>query len=113
MQRFRPTRTNPGLQSLRAIPSVGKQFASHETVSHGSKEYARGDVTVNSAEGLKTVSRNGLGPRIKHQKVASSGDSLGALGLPACEPSLLLELELETERRALDWELEVALWGDS
>jgi hypothetical protein len=30
----------------------GKKFASHETVDHSKKEYARGDVHVNGAEGF-------------------------------------------------------------
>lgn len=31
---------------------IGKSFASHETVNHLAKEYARGDVTTNSVEGF-------------------------------------------------------------
>jgi transposase-like protein len=41
-------------------PSLGKSFASHETVNHGAKEYARGDVTINSAEGLFGVFKRGM-----------------------------------------------------
>ncbi len=33
-------------------PKVGAEFGSHETVNHGAKEYARGDVTTNSVEGF-------------------------------------------------------------
>jgi ISXO2-like transposase domain len=33
-------------------PAVGAEFAKHETVNHGAKEYARGDVTTNSVEGI-------------------------------------------------------------
>jgi hypothetical protein len=35
-------------------------FASHETVHHASKEYARGDVHVNSAEGFFGVFKRGM-----------------------------------------------------
>jgi transposase-like protein len=41
-------------------PGLGKQFASHETVNHGAKEYARGDVTSNSAEGFFGVFKRGM-----------------------------------------------------
>ena len=41
-------------------PSVGKEFASHETVNHGAKEYARGDVTTNSVEGFFGIFERGL-----------------------------------------------------
>ncbi|MGB7037538.1 MAG: IS1595 family transposase [Xanthobacteraceae bacterium] len=33
-------------------PSIGLLFASHETVKHSAKEYARGDVTTNTVEGF-------------------------------------------------------------
>ena len=33
-------------------PRVGEEFASHETVRHSAKEYVRGDVHTNSAEGF-------------------------------------------------------------
>ena len=32
--------------------AIGKRFAAHETVNHKTKEYARGDVHTNSAEGF-------------------------------------------------------------
>jgi transposase-like protein len=35
-------------------------FASHETVKHSAKEYARGDVNVNSAEGFFGVFKRGM-----------------------------------------------------
>lgn len=38
----------------------GKHFASHETVNHGRKEYARGDVTTNSAESSFALLKRGL-----------------------------------------------------
>ncbi len=41
-------------------PSLGKDFASHETVNHGAKEYARGDVNTNTAEGMFGVFKRGM-----------------------------------------------------
>lgn len=35
-------------------------FASHETVNHSRKEYARGDVTTNSAEGFFSIFKRGM-----------------------------------------------------
>jgi transposase-like protein len=35
-------------------------FANHETVNHGAKEYARGDVTTNSAEGYFSIFKRGM-----------------------------------------------------
>ncbi len=35
-------------------------FASHETVNHSRKEYARGDVTTNSAEGYFSIFKRGM-----------------------------------------------------
>jgi transposase-like protein len=40
--------------------SVGAEFAAHETVNHSKKEYARGDVTTNSAEGFFGIFTRGL-----------------------------------------------------
>jgi len=39
---------------------VGQVFASHETVSHNRKEYARGDVTSNTAEASFAILKRGL-----------------------------------------------------
>jgi len=39
---------------------VGAEFASHETVNHSAKEYARGDVTTNSAEGYFSIFKRGI-----------------------------------------------------
>jgi len=39
---------------------VGEEFAQHETVNHGAKEYARGDVTTNSVEGFFGIFTRGL-----------------------------------------------------
>ena len=36
----------------KAFVAVGQQFAAHETVQHGRREYARGPVHANSAEGF-------------------------------------------------------------
>jgi transposase-like protein len=37
-----------------------KHFASHETVKHSRKEYARGDVNTNSAEGYFSIFKRGM-----------------------------------------------------
>jgi hypothetical protein len=40
---------------------VGKEFAGgHETVNHGSKEYARGDVNTNTAESSNALVRRSI-----------------------------------------------------
>lgn len=39
---------------------VGNDFVSHETVDHGAKEYARGDVTTNSVEGFFGIFKRGM-----------------------------------------------------
>jgi transposase-like protein len=39
---------------------IGKEFASHESVNHNAKEYARGDVTTNSAESSFSILKRGL-----------------------------------------------------
>src|SRR5262249_47579685 len=36
-------------------PAIGREFASHETVNHTRKEYARGDVTTNTVEGYFSI----------------------------------------------------------
>lgn len=40
--------------------AVGKEFATHERVNHGKKEYARGDVTTNTVEGFFSVFKRGM-----------------------------------------------------
>lgn len=39
---------------------IGKEFAKHSSVNHQIKEYARGDVTTNSAEGFFSILKRGL-----------------------------------------------------
>jgi transposase-like protein len=39
---------------------VGTEFAAHETVKHGAKEYARGDVTTNTVEGYFSIFKRGM-----------------------------------------------------
>lgn len=46
--------------------SVGKEFAAHETVNHGAKEYARGDVTTNSVEGFFGIFKRGMRGNYQH-----------------------------------------------
>jgi hypothetical protein len=38
----------------------GKGFASHESVNHANKEYARGDVTTNTVEGFFSLFKRGM-----------------------------------------------------
>lgn len=35
-------------------------FASHETINHSAKEYARGDVTTNNVEGYFSIFKRGM-----------------------------------------------------
>ncbi len=44
----------------RLYPTVGAEFAAHETVRHSAGEYARGDVTTNSVEGFFGVLMRGM-----------------------------------------------------
>jgi transposase-like protein len=44
----------------RLYTKVGANFAAHETVNHGAKEYARGDVTTNSVEGYFSIFKRGM-----------------------------------------------------
>ena len=39
---------------------VGQEFASHETVHHGRKEYARGHVSTNTIEGYFSIFKRGM-----------------------------------------------------
>jgi transposase-like protein len=39
---------------------LDKEFAGHQTVSHGEREYARGNVHVNSAEGYFAILKRGI-----------------------------------------------------
>jgi transposase-like protein len=39
---------------------VSRWFVSHETVNHSAKEYVRGDVTTNSAEGFFSILKRGI-----------------------------------------------------
>jgi len=44
----------------RLYKRMGTRFATHESVNHSKKEYARGDVTSNSAEGFFNVFKRGM-----------------------------------------------------
>ena len=44
----------------RLYDDTGELFASHETVNHFAKEYARGDVTTNTVEGFFSVFKRGM-----------------------------------------------------
>lgn len=52
----------------RLYPALGKEFAAHETVNHGAKEYARGDVTTNSVETYFSVFKRGMRGTYQHCK---------------------------------------------
>lgn len=41
-------------------PEIGTIFAKHETVKHSAKEYVRGDVHTNSAEGYFSIFKRGM-----------------------------------------------------
>lgn len=41
-------------------PAIGKNFASHQSVNHSAKEYARGDVTTNTVESSFAILKRGL-----------------------------------------------------
>ena len=45
---------------------IGAEFAAHETVNHGKKEYARGDVTTNSVEGFFGIFKRGMRGNYQH-----------------------------------------------
>lgn len=45
---------------------IGQEFAAHETVNHGAKEYARGDVTTNSVEGFFGIFKRGMRGNYQH-----------------------------------------------
>ena len=46
--------------------AVGKEFATHETVTHSDKEYARGDVTTNTIEGFFAIFKRGMHGTYQH-----------------------------------------------
>jgi transposase-like protein len=39
---------------------IGQQYVSHETVNHGAKEYARGNVNTNTVEGVFSIFKRGM-----------------------------------------------------
>ena len=40
--------------------TLGKEFASHDTVDHSKKEYARGEITTNTVEGYFSIFKRGM-----------------------------------------------------
>lgn len=46
--------------------TLGSAFSSHETVNHGSKEYARGDVCTNTVEGFFGILKRGISGVYQH-----------------------------------------------
>lgn len=44
----------------RLYSKIGQEYATHETVNHAKKEYARGDVTTNTVEGYFSVFKRGM-----------------------------------------------------
>jgi transposase-like protein len=45
---------------LDGYKKVGKEFASHKTVTHSKQEYVRGDVTTNAVEGFFGLLKRGI-----------------------------------------------------
>jgi ISXO2-like transposase domain len=54
------TRSRLHIDESNLYTAVGKEFAAHETVNHGAKEYARDDVTTNSVEGFFGIFKRGF-----------------------------------------------------
>ncbi|RYD92752.1 MAG: IS1595 family transposase, partial [Sphingobacteriales bacterium] len=50
----------------RLYTGAAEFFAAHETVNHSRKEYARGDVTTNSAEGFFSIFKRGMRGTYQH-----------------------------------------------
>ena len=46
--------------------NMGSKFVAHETVKHRRKEYARGDVNTNSAEGFFGIFKRGMRGNYQH-----------------------------------------------
>ena len=44
----------------RLYTKVGRELATHETINHSNKEYARGDVTTNMVESYFSVFKRGM-----------------------------------------------------
>ena len=44
----------------RLYSAVGKEYASHDFVTHGRSEYVRGDVTTNTVEGFFSIFKRGM-----------------------------------------------------
>jgi hypothetical protein len=40
---------------LKTYKAIGKEYAAHESVNHGAKEFSRGDVHVNTAESFNAI----------------------------------------------------------
>lgn len=45
---------------------IGAEYAAHETVNHGKREYARGDVTTNTVEGYFSIFKRGMRGNYQH-----------------------------------------------
>ena len=60
------TRSRLHTDESRLYPTLGKQFAAHETVNHAAKEYARGDVNSNSVEGFFGIFKRGMNGIYQH-----------------------------------------------
>jgi len=50
----------------RLYPTVGQEFAAHETVKHTGGEYVRGDITTNSVENYFSVFKRGMKGTYQH-----------------------------------------------
>jgi ISXO2-like transposase domain len=45
---------------LKTYAKLGKEFASHDVVTHSEKEYVRGTVTTNTLEGYYSIFKRGM-----------------------------------------------------
>ncbi len=59
-------KTRPHTDESNLYKRVGQEFASHETVKHADKEYARGDVTTNTVESYFSVFKRGMRGTYQH-----------------------------------------------
>jgi transposase-like protein len=61
---------------------VGRDFASHETVNHSAKEYARDHVTTNTVEGFYSIFKRGMKGVYQHCGEKHLHRYLAELGIP-------------------------------
>ena len=67
-------------------PTVGEEFAKHETVKHSAKEYVRGDVHTNSVEGFFGNLQARHDGRVSPLQRAAPSTLPGRILVPLLEP---------------------------